>query len=83
VKFRDDANFVGVAWTGNDDSFQGFIDEHSLTFPQISDDPGDVFDRFGVAFQPAIVIVNTDGTTELIAGAVDEELLGQIISEAN
>ena len=83
MKFQDDANFVGVAWTGNDDSFQGFIDKHSLTFPQISDDPGDVFDRFGVAFQPAIVIVNTDGTTELIAGAVDEELLTQIISEAD
>lgn len=83
AQFRDDANFVGVAWTGDDESFQGFIDTHGLTFPQISDDPGDVFDRFGVAYQPALVIVNTDGSTELIAGAVDEELLGQIISEAN
>lgn len=41
-----------------------------------------MFDRFGVSYQPAFVIVNTDGSTELIAGAVDEELLGQIISEA-
>jgi len=82
VKFQDSANFVGVAWTGSDDSFQGFIDEHGLTFPQISDDPGDVFNRFGVSYQPALVVVKTDGSTELIAGAVDGDLLDQIISEA-
>jgi peroxiredoxin len=83
VQFQDEANFVGVAWTGSDDSFQDFIDRHGLTFPQISDDPGDVFDRFGVAYQPALVIVGTDGSAELVAGAVDGELLAQIISESS
>jgi hypothetical protein len=29
------------------------------------------------------VIVNSDGSTELVPGAVDEQLLEQIISEAN
>jgi len=81
-KFQDSANFVGVAWTGSDGDFQAFVDRHGLTFPQISDDPGEVFARFGVAFQPAIVVVTADGSTELIAGAVDDELLEQIITEA-
>ena len=71
-----------MAWTGSDDSFQGFIDKHGLTFPQISDDPGDVFDRFGVSYQPALVIVKTDGSTELVAGEVEPELLAQIIDGA-
>ena len=71
-----------MAWTGSDESFQGFIDEHGLTFPQISDDPGNVFNRFGISYQPAIVVVKTDGSTEMIAGAVGEELLEQIIDEA-
>ena len=71
-----------MAWTGSDDDFQGFIDKHGLTFPQISDDPGDVFNRFGISYQPAIVVVGTDGSTELIAGAVGDELLEQIINEA-
>ena len=71
-----------MAWTGSDDDFQGFIDKHDLTFPQISDDPGDVFNRFGISYQPAIVVVGTDGSTELIAGAVGDELLEQIINEA-
>ena len=82
MQFQDQANFYGVAWTGSDDSFQGFIDKHGLTFPQISDDPGDVFDRFDVSYQPAFAIVNTDGSTELVLGAIDDQLLGQIISEA-
>ena len=42
---------MGVAWTGSDEDFQGFIDEHGLTFPQIT-------------------------------GAVEPELLDQIIVEA-
>jgi hypothetical protein len=42
-----------------------------------------VFDRFQVAYQPALVIVNSDGSTELIPGAVDEALLQQIVAEAS
>jgi len=71
-----------VAWTGSEESYQGFVDKHGLTFPQINDDPGDVFSRFDVAFQPALVIVKTDGGIETVAGAVDESLLDQIISES-
>ena len=71
-----------MAWTGSDDDFRGFIDDHGLTFPQISDDLGAVFSRFDVAYQPAMVIVKADGSIESIAGAVNGDLLDQIISEA-
>ena len=40
-----------LAWFGADVSFQGFVDKHGLTFPQVSDDPGDVYARFGIAAQ--------------------------------
>ena len=82
MKYGDQVDFVGVAWTGSEDSYQDFIDKHGLTFPQINDSPGDVFDRFGVAFQPVLVIVKTDGSTERVAGAIDETLLEQIVSES-
>jgi len=82
VKFQDEVNFIGVAWTGSENSFQDFIDRHGLTFPQINDERGDVFNRFGISYQPALVIVNTDGSTELVAGEVSQELLEQIVSEA-
>ena len=71
-----------MAWTGDEQSYQAFIDKHGLTFPQINDDPGEVFERFGVAFQPALVIVQPNGSTETVAGAVDSTLLDQIISES-
>jgi peroxiredoxin len=81
-QFAGDVNFVGVAWSGSEGEFQGFIDDHGLTFPQISDDPGEIYEKFGIAYQPALVIVKADGSTERVAGSVDPSLLQQIISEA-
>ena len=67
--------FVGVAWNGDDESFQRFVDKHSLTFPQLSDDPGVIFDRFGVRSQPAAAFIAADGTVEVIHGAIDDDEL--------
>jgi hypothetical protein len=53
-----------------------------LTFPQIADDRAEVFNRFDIAFQPAMSIVKADGSVESIAGAINGALLDQIISEA-
>ena len=64
--------FVGVAWHGDDESFRGFVDEHGLTFPQISDDAAEVFDRFDVPSQPALAFVSPDGSYDGILGAVDD-----------
>ena len=73
--------FVGVAWFGSDESFQGFIGKHGLTFPQVSDDPGEVFARFGVPSQPALVVVRPDGSTEQLLGAVDEDVLRNVLGD--
>lgn len=79
MRWNDKVSFVGVAWSGDESSFQGFIDEHSLTFPQISDTDGAVFARFGVPSQPALVVVDLDGEIQQVLGAVDEALLDQIL----
>ena len=71
-----------MAWTGDDESFQEFIDKYGLTFPQINDEAGSVFTRFEVAYQPAFVIVKADGSRETVAGSVSGDLLSQIVSEA-
>ena len=70
---------MGVAWTGDDTSFQGFIDKYSLTFPQISDDPGTVFQHFGVPAQPAFVVIGRDGKAQTLLGAVDEATLDALL----
>jgi peroxiredoxin len=74
--------FVGVAWTGDDGDFQDFIDRHGLTFPQISDDPGLVFQRFEVPGQPAFAIVAADGRVGTQLGSIDEASLDQILTDA-
>jgi peroxiredoxin len=81
ARWAGSVEFIGVAWTGDEASFQGFIDKHSLTFPTISDDPGDVFLRFEVPAQPALVIVAADGTTQTFYGAVDESQLDSVLTE--
>jgi peroxiredoxin len=74
--------FVGVAWQGSDGEFQGFIDEHGLTFPQLSDDAGEIYARFEIPAQPALVVVNAAGDVETLFGAVDEALLDDVLSGA-
>lgn len=73
--------FVGVAWSGSDDSFQGFIDKHGLTFPQVSDDAGEIYSRFEVPAQPAFVIIDASGAQQLLFGAVESDELDSLISD--
>ena len=74
--------FIGVAWVGDDPAFQAFVDRHGLTFPQISDDEGTVFSRYGVPSQPALVIIDAQGEVQQLFGAVDGELLDELLTAA-
>ena len=71
-----------MAWTGSDAEFQAFIDRHRLTFTQLSDDAGAVYDRFEIPIQPALVVVRPDGHVETLFGAVDETLLDELVGDA-
>lgn len=76
------AHFVGVAWAGSDDDFQGFIDDHQLTFPQISDPDGAVFGRFQIPGNPAVAVVNLEGLVNQQLGAIEPAMLDEIITAA-
>jgi peroxiredoxin len=73
---------IGVAWTGSESDFQGFVDRHGLTFPQLSDDAGDVYDRFGIPYQPAFAAIGVDGSTEILLGPADEAILEMLVENA-
>ena len=53
-----------------------------MSFPQISDNPGTVFTRFGVPAQPALVVVNANGDAQLLLGAIDDENLQSVLARA-
>ena len=81
-KWDGQVDFVGVAWTGDDASFQAFIDKYSLTFPTISDDPGEIFSRFSVPGQPALVVVDKTGASQTFLGRVEEDQLNSALTAA-
>lgn len=72
---------VGVAWNGTDDDYTAFVERHGLTFPQLADTPGAIFDRFGVPFQPAFAIVPLNGEYELLIGPAGSDTLDPIIAD--
>ena len=71
-----------MAWSGSEDQFADFIDNYGLTFPQISDDGGEVFARFEIPTQPAFALVFPDGEVQVLFGAADPDLLDSLISKA-
>ena len=71
-----------MAWTGSDAEFQTFIDRHGLTFTQLSDDAGAIYDRFAIPVQPAVVVVRPEGHVETLFGAVDGAELDQLVNDA-
>lgn len=64
-----------MAWTGDEASFQEFVDKHGLTFPQVNDGGGALFAKFGVPAQPAWAFVDEDGSVRTEIGAMDEQTL--------
>jgi peroxiredoxin len=75
------ATFVGVATGGTPSDFARFAAEHGLTFPQIDDASGTVFDRFGITLQHAVVVIAPDGAVTTMPGAVDEPALERILAD--
>jgi peroxiredoxin len=82
LRWKDTANFVGVAWTGSDDQFENFIERYGLTFPQISDDLGEIYAKFEIPVQPAMGIVLPTGEVQILFGAASGSLIDTLIGAA-
>ena len=60
---------------------QEFVAKHQLTFANIKDNDGLVFAQFDVAYQPAWVFIQQDGTSETNVGAMDEVTLTAMLNK--
>ena len=60
---------------------QEFVAKHQLTFGNIKDNNGLVFAQFDVAYQPAWVFIQQDGTSETNLGAMDEVTLSKLLNK--
>lgn len=68
----DDVTFVGIAGHDEDDAHRAFVDRHGLG--DLVDDDGSLWEQYGIDYQPAWVLVDDDGTTEVVAGGLYDEL---------
>ena len=66
---------MGVAWTGSGGDMQDFINENGLSFININDEPGEIFARFGVPYQPAWVFISRNGTATTRIGIISDSEL--------
>ena len=71
-----------MAWAGDEAAFEGFVRRHQLTFPQLVDSDGTLFEHFGVPVQPAFVAIGTDGDATTILGSLDEDELDAALTTA-
>ena len=69
-----------MAWNGDEDSMQAFIDRHGITFANMNDQTGDLFARFGVPAQPAWAFVSPNGTTITSLGTINEKALDDALA---
>jgi len=59
--------------------YQSFVDRHGLTFVNIDDTSGTVFEKYNVPYQPAWMFIDTEGTVTPRVGAVSIEEVSQFI----
>jgi len=70
-QWSESVSIIGVAWSGDAETYSDFIEDGGLTFPNIDDTAGEIYDRFQVPYQPAAVVIRPDGSSQLIRGAFD------------
>jgi len=74
-------NVVGVAWYGDTDSYQDFVQRHKISFQNIDDTSGDVYAKYSVPYQPAWVFIGADGTVKNRQGSMSESELESTLAE--
>ena len=69
-----DLTFVTVGGSSQDrDAMAGFVDDVGFgAFPNVADESGEVWTRFGVTYQYTYAFVDDTGIVELVTGPLDE-----------
>lgn len=80
-RYRDSVAFVGVAGLGDVVAMRQFVERSKVdNFPQLADDKGVVWKRFGVTAQSTFVVLNDSGQV-VFHGYLDEDELGRELSK--
>ena len=71
--------FIGVAAHDTESEMQAFIGGTGVgIFPNVNDDTGRVWVKYGIGNQPAFVMLAADGSSETFGSLKEEALQGHI-----
>ncbi len=71
--------FLGIAALDSEAAMASFVDATGVgVFPNVNDENGDIWARYGISYQPAFVFVSADGSSETFASLGESDLQGQI-----
>lgn len=71
----DRITFVGMAGHDTDEAHRAFVEEHGLdAMLHVVDEDGSLWSHYGINYQPAWVFIAEDGTTDVVAGGLYDDL---------
>ncbi|PXY21271.1 protein disulfide oxidoreductase [Prauserella muralis] len=74
--------FVGVASQDDAGPMRDFVRDYGVGgFPHLNDSGGELWQRFGVTYQPAYAFVSADGTVEVVKQQLPEDELARRVAE--
>ena len=74
--------FVGMPGRADFGDHQRFIDDFGLNdIPHVADPDGSLWRRFGISSQPAWVLIDDDGTTEVIPTGLGQEQIESAVAD--
>jgi peroxiredoxin len=79
-QFAGKVAFVGVAGNGQLNDMRSFAVQQRIPFPQLADQRGTLFSRFGVTMTPAYAFVNQDGRIQKVLGSTSQRELADRLS---
>ncbi len=70
TRLPEGVELYGLAGKSEVADAQGFIEQYDVAdFPHLFDEDGTLWANFGVSYQPALVLIDDDGSIEVIPGA--------------
>jgi len=78
AELGDDVAFLGIAGNASQDEYEAFLDDHDLSaFPQLVDDTGEIWLRFGAdTIRSSFFFLDDTGETSVTGyGEIDEDEL--------
>jgi hypothetical protein len=60
---------------------RGFVETYALGFPQAVTEDGSLWNHFGVAYQPAWVFIDDDGSSTLVPNELTPDELSRTLDD--